>query len=676
MERIESQVSARRSRAQQLLAWILCATRPLRLEEVRAALGVELDDTDADPEALPNMDHALSTCAGILAVDQESQLVRFLHYTFHQYLADRSFTFQGRNPQVYLSRVCLTYICFSQLQTGYCTSDVDMDARLTAYPLLRYSSENWGRHARGDVEVEQDVQDHILQFLSLAGNVNTALQLMCLPEHKFEGYSQSRLRHAPDLWMAARFGLMAICRRLLITGRDANQLAADKSTALIESSKQNYADIAQLLLQYGARATLLSLDDRSALHEAAIRGHIEVARVLIQRGVAVDIAARSGRTPLHDAVSAGQEAMVQFLLSKGGNPSSRTAESHWTVLHTAANTGNVAVARSLCRAGANCDAKTSFHQTPLSIAAEHGHDATIECLLDHGASMETCDLGGNNAVHIAAREGRSSSMLLLHHRGAATVSENIHGDTLLHLAASSGHVHILSLLLNQDSSQQTPSEVARADHANLGDDHVEVGIDLRLYISSKNKDGQTPLHVAAVKGHSEVVSLLLQAGASVNDTCFSPLHARIIRCRQPMLALNSLLDTEEVFTALDIAVSCGHDSLFEILEQGGGRRLHVPSTVMDRLDRQIEAATQTMLGGAQKRMKKEVNAMLGHLSEKPFSSNNPGRHAAFVPIDGNLVMSPLPRPSSRKLQCVLQSQSNPRANDSISLLSKVSCSDL
>jgi cytohesin len=463
---------------------------------------------------------------------------------------------------------------------------------------------------------------------------------MSLPEHKFEGYSQIRLRHAPDIWMAARFGLVAICSRLLSTGCDPNQLAADKSTALIENSKQNYADITRLLLQYGARATLLSLDDRSALHEAAIRGHIEVARVLIQQGVAVDIAARSGRTPLHDAVSAGKEAMVDFLISQGADPSSRTAESHWTVLHTAANAGNVAIAHSLCNARANRDAKTSFHQTPLFIAAEHGHDAMIECLLDRGASMETCDLGGNSAVHIAAREGRDSSVLLLHHRGVSTDSENIHGDTVLHVAASSGHVHVLCLLLGQESSAQTPSEVAGAGHGGQRGRFMEACPDLRLHVSSKNKNGQTPLHVAVINGHGEAVSLLLQAGASVNDTCFSPLHARIIRCSQERHALNSLLDSEQVYTALDIAVSCGHDDLIEILKQRGGvERLHVPSTVRDKLNRQIEETTQTMLAGAQRRMMKEINAMLGHLSEKPFRSKNPCRNTAFVPIDGNLVMS-------------------------------------
>ncbi|KAJ1322880.1 ankyrin repeat domain-containing protein 50 [Microdochium nivale] len=447
MERIGSQDSFRRSRAQQLLTWILCATRPLRLEEVRAALALDLSQTDADPEALPNMAYALSTCAGIVAVDQESQLVRFLHHTFHEYLTGRGFRFQDRNPQIYLTRVCLTYLGFSMLETGYCTSDADMDARLEAHPLLRYSSQNWDHHARGNAEAEQDVQDQILLFLGRTGNVNASIQAMFLPERKFEGYSQVRPRYAPGIWLAARFGLVTICTRLLSNGCNVNQLASDASTALIVSSKQGNADVVRLLLHHGADATRFSLDDRSALHEAATRGHISVAQMLFQEGVAVDIAAQSGRTPLHDAVSAAKEAMVEFLLQNRADPSFRTAESQWTALHTAANAGNVPVANLLLSARADCNAEASLGRTPLLIAAEHGHDAMIECLLDHGANIEACDFGGNSTIHVAAKEGKGNSMLLLHRCGAAIASQNRHGDTLLHLAASAGHIHILCLLL-------------------------------------------------------------------------------------------------------------------------------------------------------------------------------------------------------------------------------------
>jgi ankyrin repeat protein len=61
------------------------------------------------------------------------------------------------------------------------------------------------------------------------------------------------------------------------------------------------------------------------------------------------------------------------------------------------------------------------------------------------------------------------------------------GWSPLNIACLEGHKEIVQLLLENDAD-----------------------------VNSINKDGETPLHLASVVGHTEIVKLLLKNGAAVN----------------------------------------------------------------------------------------------------------------------------------------------------------------
>ena len=85
MERIEGQVADSQELAKQTLSWITCARRPLTTLELRHALAVEVGEPKLDEENLPEIEDIISVCAGLVTVDEESDIIRLVHYTTQDY---------------------------------------------------------------------------------------------------------------------------------------------------------------------------------------------------------------------------------------------------------------------------------------------------------------------------------------------------------------------------------------------------------------------------------------------------------------------------------------------------------------------------------------------------------------------------------------------------------------
>jgi hypothetical protein len=81
MERIEGQTADYEILAKQVLSWITCAMRPLTTLELQHALAVEVGESELDQENLPEIEDMVSVCTGLVTVDEESHIIRLVHYT-------------------------------------------------------------------------------------------------------------------------------------------------------------------------------------------------------------------------------------------------------------------------------------------------------------------------------------------------------------------------------------------------------------------------------------------------------------------------------------------------------------------------------------------------------------------------------------------------------------------
>jgi len=85
MERITGQKPGLKKLAMDVLAWITCAKRPLTTVELQHALAVEAGEPGIDEENLTQVDDMVSVCAGLVTVDEESDIMRLVHYTTQEY---------------------------------------------------------------------------------------------------------------------------------------------------------------------------------------------------------------------------------------------------------------------------------------------------------------------------------------------------------------------------------------------------------------------------------------------------------------------------------------------------------------------------------------------------------------------------------------------------------------
>jgi hypothetical protein len=340
MQRIWSQGEDDTKLAEQVLYWISFAFRPLTIRELQHALAIELEDIDIDEEALSDEDLLVSVCAGLVTIDQESNIIRLVHYTTQEYF-ERIRRARFPDAHTIIASTCLVYISFDVFAKGYCRSNEEMETQLHKYPFLKYAAKHWGDHTRG--VQEEKIQELALKFLMYESKVLCSYQVMNLPESRYSSYSQRFPEHITKLHLVASIGLAKIMRVLL----EREGVDAD--------SKDEYC--------------------QTPLLRAAERGHEAVVRLLLEReGVDADSKDRYRRTPLSCAAENGHEAVVQVLLERGGVDANSKDRYSRTPLSCAARRGHEAVVRVLLECeGVDADFKDRYGRTPLSWAVENGH---------------------------------------------------------------------------------------------------------------------------------------------------------------------------------------------------------------------------------------------------------------------------------------------------------------
>uniref|UniRef100_I3IVU9 Ankyrin 3 n=1 Tax=Oreochromis niloticus TaxID=8128 RepID=I3IVU9_ORENI len=379
--------------------------------------------------------------------------------------------------------------------------------------------------------------------------------------------------------VAAFMGHENIVHALTHHGASPNTTNVRGETALHMAARAGQADVVRYLLKNGAKVETKSKDDQTALHISSRLGKVDIVQQLLHCGASANAATTSGYTPLHLAAREGHHDVAAMLLDNGASLSSATKKG-FSPLHVAAKYGKMEVASLLLQKGAAPDAAGKSGLTPLHVAAHYDNQRVALLLLDQGASPHAAAKNGYMPLHIAAKKNQMEIGTTLLEYGADTNAVTRQGISPIHLAAQEGNVDLVSLLLTKNANvnvcnkptilfTQHKTSQARFLKNTLLFIHLLHTTLINAIVDLHN--GYTPLHQAAQQGHTHIINLLLQNGASANELTVNGNTALSIARR---LGYISVVDTLRPVTDENLATMSASEK----------HKINVPETMNEFLD--------------------------------------------------------------------------------------------
>ena len=495
------------------LMWISHSERPLKVDELCHALGVEIGSPDLDVDNVPSVRTLLTCCQGLVSVDEEASTVRLIHFTLHEYLCAHPELFHRAHST--MAETCLSYLNSHQVKALSTTPYPN----LRGTPFLEYSSLYWGMHARTDLS-DCAKQLALKLFDGCSNHISTEI-LLSAEESRFFHVDPNALSLFGGLHCASFFGIAELVADLVgAEGCDVNQTDCIRNTPLVWAALNGHEEVVKILLELDdVNPDKPDINGRSPLCGAAENGHEGVVKILLERDdVNPDKPDFLGRTPLFCAAKNGHEAVVKILLELDDvNPDKPDIDGR-SPLCGAAEKGRDRVVRILLgREDVDPNKPDNDGGTPLFYAAENGHEGVVKILLGRDdVNPNKPDRYARTPLWYAAENGHEEVVkILLEGDDADPGKLDIYGQTPLQCAAENGHEGVVKILLGRydvnpdkpDNDGRTPLWCAakngheRVVKILLGRDDVNP--------NTPNKDGRTPLWCAVENGHEEVIKMLL-----------------------------------------------------------------------------------------------------------------------------------------------------------------------
>jgi ankyrin repeat protein len=371
----------------------------------------------------------------------------------------------------------------------------------------------------------------------------------------------------------------------LLTPKTVNAADSDGITVLHLAAMEGNPQAVTEILAAGAQVNGRDKSGKTALDYALENTetviHVETAEKIILGGGSsanpfyeylspavrssnYNIRLKDGYTVYHYAAREGYRGYIQFLAGKNADVNIKNNAGS-SPLHEAFRMGRLEAASMLIAGGADVNAQDAKGNSALHLAIppEQHHDA-IALLLAAGANPNLRDVHGETALNVAITLNRSPEIITsLLEGGSDVTNRNIEGKTALYLAVEDNRVDIVPLLiaahsgiLAADNTGLTPFEkaiqenspclpallteesVTQKDSAGNSPLHIavrnkaDVGVtntilDLHAPVDSRNKEGNTALHIANMVNNEPSGTLLISRGADIfaaNSKGESPLY--------------------------------------------------------------------------------------------------------------------------------------------------------
>lgn len=258
----------------------------------------------------------------------------------------------------------------------------------------------------------------------------------------------------------------------------------------------------------------------TAIREATRGGHSEVVEYLLDNGASS--IPFSSQTSLRDAIQSGNRRIVELLFKRNLHKSTCELGEY---LVSAANQGDPEIAKMVLvdRAGILTNrwwaSERTVGQEALDTAAENGQTAMVEFLLAQGVDINSTNgvwdrsplmyaVSGPQAVH----DHQNIELLLSRNEGS---------EIQRRYYSPPNHLAVVKFLLSKGASPHIRDELGgrllhvAAEGGNPGIVSFVLGM-MKGVNEARKQDGFTPLHIAAFRGNTQAVEVLLANGADLN----------------------------------------------------------------------------------------------------------------------------------------------------------------
>jgi uncharacterized protein len=300
---------------------------------------------------------------------------------------------------------------------------------------------------------------------------------------------------------------------LLLSAALSSSIAASGPADIADAAQNKNAVAVKKLLKDGADVNAAQGDGMTALHWAALNGDAEIAQMLLYAGANVGAKTRlGGYTPLHLAAQVGNASVIAPLIASGASVTAVTSTGA-TALMEAAHAGSTEAVRTLLENGADPNLKeTANGQTALMFAAAADRIDVVKMLLSHGADLKATsrveDFASLTIVNDVDQNGvpRQQAPPPPGGKDIAGVTRPFNYNELIGKHGGLSALHF----------------AARQGAMVTADALTAAGADVNQRCAG---DQTTPLLVAAVNGHFDLVSDLLDKGADPNLVAENGMNA-------------------------------------------------------------------------------------------------------------------------------------------------------
>eukprot|EP00948_MAST-09A_sp_MAST-9A-sp1_P001906 g1906.t1 len=286
---------------------------------------------------------------------------------------------------------------------------------------------------------------------------------------------------------------------------------------LFTAIRGNFPKLVQLVLKNGADADF-PFSGTPPLCVAAEKGNVQICQMLLNAGADVDAQDGSGFTPLFLAVKNNRLPAMKMLLEAAADRDIPETHGGKTPLIHACSKGDDKTVDLLLKAipekgipGASREHhEKHFGWTPLIFAARGGHVKITKRLINNHVDLENRDShDGWTALFHSVKMHCNEVLQSLITSGANVDIVDNENRTPLMIAVQLGFNDTLNILLD--------SFVTSFDDDADEDDIQEAIKKLRKFVTRKDSDGNSALHIAVQHDNVDAVSAILEVGVKIDQ---------------------------------------------------------------------------------------------------------------------------------------------------------------